>query len=99
MPKVRPWYSTRPVATKHHDNTRCIEGNNVEGPEPRARYGQAAPVPALRRARRRGRVARRRSGAEAAGSSPIVWSPPPRPNRRAATVECPRPGGDDETTG
>jgi len=30
MPTVRPWYSTRPVATKHHDNTRCIEGNNIE---------------------------------------------------------------------
>lgn len=30
MPTVRPWYSTRPVATKHHDNMRCIEGNNIE---------------------------------------------------------------------
>ena len=30
MPKQRPWYSTRPGATKHHDNSRCIEGNNVE---------------------------------------------------------------------
>ena len=31
MPTVRPWYATRPVATKHHDNTRCTEGNNIEG--------------------------------------------------------------------
>jgi hypothetical protein len=30
MPKHTPWYSTRPPATKHHDNTRCIEGNNIE---------------------------------------------------------------------
>jgi hypothetical protein len=30
MPTVRPWHSTRPVATKHHDNARCIEGNNIE---------------------------------------------------------------------
>jgi hypothetical protein len=30
MPTRGPWYSTRPVATKYHDNTRCIEGNNIE---------------------------------------------------------------------
>jgi hypothetical protein len=30
MPIRRPWYSTRPVATKYHDNARCIEGNNIE---------------------------------------------------------------------
>ncbi len=30
MPTVRPWYSTRPVATRHHDNSKCIEGNNIE---------------------------------------------------------------------
>ena len=30
MPKRGPWYSTRPVATKHHDNSLCIEGNNIE---------------------------------------------------------------------
>jgi hypothetical protein len=30
MPTRGPWYSTRPVATKHHNNTRCIEGNNIE---------------------------------------------------------------------
>jgi hypothetical protein len=30
MPTCGPWYSTRPGATKHHDNTRCIEGNNIE---------------------------------------------------------------------
>jgi hypothetical protein len=30
MPTARPWYSTRPVATKHHDNTRRIEGNTIE---------------------------------------------------------------------
>jgi hypothetical protein len=30
MPKRGPWYSTRPVATKHHDNSQCIEGNNIE---------------------------------------------------------------------
>ena len=30
MPTSAPWYSTRPVATKYHDNTRCIEGNNIE---------------------------------------------------------------------
>ena len=30
MSTQSPWYSTRPVATKHHDNTRCIEGNNIE---------------------------------------------------------------------
>ncbi len=30
MSTQSPWYSTRPVATKYHDNTRCIEGNNIE---------------------------------------------------------------------
>jgi hypothetical protein len=30
MPTTGPWYSTRPPAMKHHDNTRCIEGNNIE---------------------------------------------------------------------
>jgi hypothetical protein len=30
MPKRGPWYSTRPVATKYHDNGLCIEGNNIE---------------------------------------------------------------------
>jgi hypothetical protein len=30
MPTRGPWYSTRPVATKYHDNSRCIEGNNIE---------------------------------------------------------------------
>ena len=30
MPTQGPWYSTRPIATKHHNNTRCIEGNNIE---------------------------------------------------------------------
>lgn len=30
MPKVAPWYSTRPGETKHHDNTACTEGNNIE---------------------------------------------------------------------
>jgi hypothetical protein len=30
MPTRRGWYSTRPVATKYHDNGRCIEGNNIE---------------------------------------------------------------------
>jgi hypothetical protein len=29
-PTAAPWYSTRPVATKYHDNARCIEGNNIE---------------------------------------------------------------------
>jgi hypothetical protein len=30
VPKRGPWYSTRPPATKYHDNTRCVEGNNIE---------------------------------------------------------------------
>ncbi len=30
MPPIATWYSTRPVATKYHDNGRCIEGNNIE---------------------------------------------------------------------
>jgi len=30
MPPVHAWYSLRPVATKYHDNARCIEGNNIE---------------------------------------------------------------------
>lgn len=30
MPKHRPWHSTRPPATKYHDNSLCIEGNNIE---------------------------------------------------------------------
>ncbi len=30
MPKISPWYSTRPGETVHHDNTKCTEGNNIE---------------------------------------------------------------------
>jgi hypothetical protein len=30
MPPITPCYSTRPVATKYHNNGRCIEGNNIE---------------------------------------------------------------------
>lgn len=28
--KVAPWHSKRPGETKHHDNTQCTEGNNIE---------------------------------------------------------------------
>jgi hypothetical protein len=30
MPTVYPWYSTRKGEIKHHNNTRCTEGNNIE---------------------------------------------------------------------
>ena len=30
MPTRGPWYSQRAVATKYHNNTLCIEGNNIE---------------------------------------------------------------------
>jgi hypothetical protein len=30
MPTQAPWYSTRPAATKYHNNARCVEGNNIE---------------------------------------------------------------------
>lgn len=30
MPTVYPWYSIRKGETKHHNNTRCTEGNNIE---------------------------------------------------------------------
>jgi hypothetical protein len=28
--KIAPWYSTRIGETRHHDNTLCTEGNNIE---------------------------------------------------------------------
>jgi hypothetical protein len=30
MPQTSPWHSTRPGETKHHDNSLCTEGNNIE---------------------------------------------------------------------
>jgi hypothetical protein len=30
VPKRGPWYSARPPATKYHDNTHCVEGNNID---------------------------------------------------------------------
>jgi hypothetical protein len=30
MAKVAPWYSTRVGENRHHDNTKCTEGNNIE---------------------------------------------------------------------
>lgn len=30
MPRVSPFYSTRPGETVHHDNDRCTEGDNIE---------------------------------------------------------------------
>jgi hypothetical protein len=28
--RTSPWYSTREGETRHHDNTKCTEGNNIE---------------------------------------------------------------------
>ncbi len=30
MPQAYPWYSKRPGETRHHNNTLCTEGNNIE---------------------------------------------------------------------
>ena len=30
MAKVSPFYSKLPGTTKHHDNDKCTEGNNIE---------------------------------------------------------------------
>jgi hypothetical protein len=30
MPKVAPFHSSRIGETKHHDNSACTEGNNIE---------------------------------------------------------------------
>lgn len=28
--KTSPWHSIRPGENRHHDNTACTEGNNIE---------------------------------------------------------------------
>jgi hypothetical protein len=30
MTQTSPWHSTRTGETKHHDNDKCTEGNNIE---------------------------------------------------------------------
>ncbi len=57
MPTRGPWYSQRAIATKYHNNTLCIEGNNIEDRNLVRGTGQAAPVQTLRRAQRSRQIA------------------------------------------
>ena len=78
MPTTQaPWYSTRPAATKHHNNARCVEGNNIENRHLAHGTGKLPLVQILRATQLRGKIARAHRGlaASAKAASPPRSSP------------------------